>query len=1011
MSSPPDPHLPPEAEVAADAPPDPVAALLVDCMERVSAGESGAIEAVCAAHPEHAPELRERIGVLLQMGLFENEGAADNEFPEQLGPFRLRRRLGGGGMGVVYEAEQEPLGRTVALKLIRPEHLYFPRARERFRRETEAVARLQHPSIVAIHTVGEERGVPFFAMEMVHGATLAEVLAFVSRRAPETLRSSDLLAAVMASAEHENSPSVDKSSELFRTNWIDACVHVVARIADAITHAHARGVLHRDIKPSNISVTPDGRVVLLDFGLASASADLRMTHYGTAIGSVLYMAPEQIQGRVDDIDERTDVYALGVTLYELLSLQVPYVGKTSEEVRAAILEGAPQHIRARNRRVSRDLENVCLKAINGEPARRYATMQAFARDLRNVLEHQPVSAHPPGKAVRALRWIQRHPTGTTATALAALLVLGLPSTLAVQQHKHNSALQTSLDLARTARSAADLARSDADTERDRAKLEARDSETVAQFLVEMFAAADPKVALGGTPTAEQLLARGVERIGTELSDQPELRARLLERMAESYAGLALYPQALPLAEQAVELRRRLHGDDDLRTLDALYLHGHLLRLAGATNQGVEQLVEARDGYLCRLGPQSKQAIGAMTELATSLNRLTQLPQAEAVLDEALAAVSSMPGDSRELRRQVLATQAVTHSVLAQYRGSERCAFEALTLDAQLHDPLDVGRVEVLGLYGEALGTRKAFVDAQFVLAEFIELSRRLYGEDSTLHQQHLITYAELLDVVGRTPEAEELYRSTYEQLRERAGIDFPSTARSVIRLGLLLERLGRFEEARQVLDDALAALVSKLGRNNGRTMYILWRTAECCAANGDLAAAPMMREVLWATGPKDTLLYSQVSAALGNLLRTRSEFAEEARARLEEALHRGRGADQVDAGYGLACMALDDNDASQASDLLDDALRVKLTTDGTTWSAVASQVLRASIEFERHPTESGRKLIEGQLDILRDGLGREHVQYRELCERVARAYDAAGATALAAQAGERIESPQKTPDR
>jgi hypothetical protein len=236
----------------------------------------------------------------------------------------------------------------------------------------------------------------------------------------------------------------------------------------------------------------------------------------------------------------------------------------------------------------------------------------------------------------------------------------------------------------------------------------------------------------------------------------------------------------------------------------------------------------------------------------------------------------------------------------------------------------------------------------------------------------------MLEVSGRTGEAEELYRRTYETLRDRMGIDFPQTTRSFQRLGMMLTRLGRFDEACEVLDDALAAMEDKLGTANGRSMFIRFRAAECYAACGDLAAAPMMREVVDRLDERDTMLKPQMNAALGNLLRRHAEYAAEAEARLGAALLRGNGPERTEAGYGLACMALDVGNDSQASDLLDDVLRVKLSIDGETWAVVASRALRASLEFKLRPSDADRALIERDLDTLQATLGTKHVAYREL---------------------------------
>ncbi|NUP97416.1 MAG: serine/threonine protein kinase, partial [Planctomycetaceae bacterium] len=276
--------------------------LLAQCLERDPAELQQALDAACEAHPQHASELRRRLSALRRVGLLEPAAGGERDFPERLGEFRLLERLGGGGMGVVYRAVQEPLGRLVALKLIRPEHLFFPSARERFRREAEAVARLQHPNIVPLYTVGEAQGLPYFAMELFEGATLAEVLEAVQGRAPESLSSSDFTAAIRG-----ETPQSPADAEVTATTWIEAVVRAIVDVATALEHAHSRGVLHRDVKPSNIALERDGRARLFDFGLAltsdapdekAASSRGRMTRSGATVGTPHYMAPEQARGEI-----------------------------------------------------------------------------------------------------------------------------------------------------------------------------------------------------------------------------------------------------------------------------------------------------------------------------------------------------------------------------------------------------------------------------------------------------------------------------------------------------------------------------------------------------------------------------------------------------------------------------------------------------------------------------------------------------------------------------------------
>src|SRR5262245_35743638 len=243
---------------------DLVESLLGDYLALPERERPAALERLLARHIDHASEIQARLAALRAVGL--GVAPSNAAFPERLGEFRLLRRLGGGGMGVVYLAEQQSLRRQVALKLIRPEHLYFPRARERFRREVEVVARLQHPGIVPVYSVGEEVGMPYFAMEYVPGATLAAVLQELAGRDPAALSAADLAIAVAKAAGEPSSTSGD---ELFRGTWVQCCVRLILRVTEALQHAHERGVLHRDLKPSNIMLTVAGRVMLFDFGLAS----------------------------------------------------------------------------------------------------------------------------------------------------------------------------------------------------------------------------------------------------------------------------------------------------------------------------------------------------------------------------------------------------------------------------------------------------------------------------------------------------------------------------------------------------------------------------------------------------------------------------------------------------------------------------------------------------------------------------------------------------------------------
>ncbi|HUR29535.1 MAG TPA: protein kinase [Planctomycetota bacterium] len=401
------------------APRDPDEELVFLYLEEREEGLVKNVDEFARRHTSTSDAVRERIAALERAGLMGSESRAD--FPERLGNFRLLERLGGGGMGVVYVAEELTLRRRVALKLIRPEQVYFGQAKERFRREVEAVAKLSHPGIVQIFSFAEEGGVPFFAMELVEGAALGDVLAQLAGHSPSSLSGADLARAVTArcSTPCANAP-------LFDGTWVRSCLEIARQIAVALEHAHARGVVHRDIKPSNVMITPDGRARLLDFGLASRVGATRLTRTGAQLGSMPYMPPELALGRTDEAGPRTDVYSLGVTLYESLALSLPFADESSALLVQRIAAGRPESVRRANPDVSLDAETICKVAMELDPERRYATAGALASDLAAVLERRPIAARRTSRWIHARRWVERNPGAATAAALGALLAIGGP---------------------------------------------------------------------------------------------------------------------------------------------------------------------------------------------------------------------------------------------------------------------------------------------------------------------------------------------------------------------------------------------------------------------------------------------------------------------------------------------------------------------------------------------------------------------------------------------------------
>jgi hypothetical protein len=507
---------------------DAVGLLTQRCLEVTEALQARELERACAEHPELATELRRRMAFLGAVGLrHANEPAAD--VPERLGDFQPLERLAGGGMGVVYRARQLSLGREVALKLVRPEQLYFPGARERFRREAESIASLQHPGIVPVYGAGEERGVPYLAMQLIDGCTLAEALAAVARRAPESLTGADLVAtARMRVRDGQQAPPPPG----FERGWIEAVVAVTRQVALALAHAHSHDVTHRDVKPSNVLLSRDGRAMLVDFGLTGSESADGLTRTGSQIGTLHYMAPERLRGE-RGVDARSDVYSLGVTLYELLALQAPFQADTRVALELLILDGRVDALRARNRAVDADLERVCLQAMAAEPERRYRNATALADDLGRWLAREPVTARTPGRLERAWRWTRRRKAASAAIVLGALLLGGVPTLLLVLTRRHSDELEHTLEVQRAA--LADKIKS-------------------YELLTRMVRTVAPSHAVGREITMMEGLDT-MARHAADGDDSPRARAELLQMIARLHMTRSEPELAEPMLERAEALLR------------------------------------------------------------------------------------------------------------------------------------------------------------------------------------------------------------------------------------------------------------------------------------------------------------------------------------------------------------------------------------------------------------------------------------------------------------------------
>ncbi len=428
-----------------------LAEVLEEYLEAAHAGTAPPRAELLATHPELAVQLE---SCLASLDFIRRAAPPQSSIPSgtprpggtlpadtvgervSLGDYHILREIGRGGMGIVYEAEQSASGRHVALKVLPFAAALDPRQLQRFKTEAQAAALLRHPHIVPVLGVGSERDVHYYVMKYIDGHALTEVIDELPRlrRGQEPAHGgARRLACSLASgrwavdqqtnrAENQEAARPENEEPFYR---LVACLGIQA--AQALDHAHEAGIIHRDIKPANLLIDTSGHLWVTDFGLARFQSDERnLTRTGDVIGTLRYMSPEQALAKHGFIDQRADIYSLGITLYELVTLEPAFRGNDRGELLRQIAEEDPSPPRRLNKAIPAALETILLKATAKEPADRYATAQELAADLGRFVANQPIAAKRPTLVKRAGRWARRHKTMLAGVAVMAILaVLGL----------------------------------------------------------------------------------------------------------------------------------------------------------------------------------------------------------------------------------------------------------------------------------------------------------------------------------------------------------------------------------------------------------------------------------------------------------------------------------------------------------------------------------------------------------------------------------------------------------
>ena len=708
---------------------------------------------------------------------------------DAIGPYRLVRKLGEGGMGVVFHAQQtEPIRREVALKVIRP-GMDSEQVIARFESERQALALMEHSNIAYVLDAGTtEAGLPYFVMELVDGVPITRYCD--EKRLP-----------------------------------LRARIELFLLVCSAIQHAHQKGIIHRDIKPSNILVKDqDGRHVLkvIDFGLAKAlGAQLTdattVTGVGTILGTLRYMSPEQAELTRRDVDTRSDIYSLGVLLYELFTGSTPLEHLAEPSILGSLRrireeEAEPPSVRLRQSprlaevallratdafrlpaQLDRELDWITLKALEKNRADRYETVNGLARDLQRHLEGEPVDAAPPSAAYRVRKLVRKHRVGL-ATA-AGFLLLAIAAAIG------------GVWLAIRANRAEQQARMVSSFLRDDVL-----SQASAENQATPSTRPDPNL------TVRMALDRAAARIGSRFAGEPLVEAAVRQTIGDTYSDLGVYDKAQEQIERAQALRRRFLGDDDPETQASTLGLAQVLEQRGRYDDAVRLLSPLVDRLRRQRGADDAATMDATANVGRLFWQQGKYAESEPLLETALDGQRRTLGEDDPATLTTMNSLATTYFSQGKYAESEPLYRTVLdrrrrVLGAE-HPSTVISMSNLAGLQR----VRGRYDEAEELYRAVRDIRERVLGNEHPDTLAAIYNLAALYQAVGRHAEAEPLFRQVLEARRRLLGQDHPRTLSTEYGLGVLMRNLQNFPEAEARLSAVLAGRRRTLGEAHPDTL-------------------------------------------------------------------------------------------------------------------------------------------------------------------------------------------------